>query len=301
MLIRPPFPHVIDSSMLASFRSCQTKFFREYMLHYKPATPSVHLHAGASFARGLEVARRKFYEDGANEPDAIAYGMGALVSAYGTYECPQDSAKSLERMAGALEFYFDRYPMATDDAKPILLGSRRAIEFSFAEPLEAINPETGDPIIFCGRADMVAEFASGVYIFDDKTTSSLGATWSKQWEMRSQFSGYSWAARRTGIPVNGVLVRGVSILKTKYDTQQAITNRADWEIERWYEQVHRDIARMQQMWESGYWDYNLDHACSEFGGCMFLNACKSPDPQPWLDLYFTRRVWDPLLREERDV
>lgn len=298
--MRPPFPHVIDSSMIASFRACPQKFFREYMQHYKPATPSVHLHAGAAYARGLEVTRTKFYDEGICESDATAYGLDALMRAYGDYD-PQDSAKSLERMAGAFEFYFDRYPLATDDAKPVQLGSRHAIEFSFAEPLESLHPETGDPIIFCGRADMIAEFAGGIYIFDDKTTSSLGASWTKQWEMRSQFSGYCWAAKRAGIAVNGVLVRGISILKTKYDTQQAITSRADWEIARWYDQVLLDIERMVEMWKTGYWDYNLDHACAEYGGCMFLNACKSPDPQPWLDLYFTKRIWDPLLREEREA
>lgn len=298
--MRPPIPSVIDSSMLATFRACPIKFFREYVMHYKPATNSVHLHAGAAFARGLEVARKSFYEDGEPESDSIAHGLGALLQAYGDFECPSDSAKSLERMAGAFEYYLTQYPLSTDHATPVILPTgKRAIEFSFAEPLAIKNPETGDPLIYCGRTDMIADFAGGIYIFDDKTTSSLGASWAKQWEMRSQFSGYCWAAKAAGIPVSGVLVRGVSILKTKYDTQQAITNRSPWELDRWEEQLYRDLERMIRMWESGEWDYNLDHACAEYGGCMFQTACKSPDPQPWLDLYFVKRIWCPLLREER--
>ncbi len=68
--------------------------------------------------------------------------------AYGDFQTPEGSAKSLDRMCGALEFYFDRYPLDSDKAQPLLLPSgKRAIEFSFATPLEFPHPVSGDPII----------------------------------------------------------------------------------------------------------------------------------------------------------
>lgn len=298
-MTRPPFPKVLDSTIIASFRSCPRKFELEFLNHWKPQTPSVHLHAGAAYAKGLEVARQEYYENGENEPTAIARGLAALIQAYGDFECPPDSAKSLERTAGAFEFYFDQYPLATDQAVPTVLPSgKRAIEFSFAEPIDLLHPETGDPLIYCGRMDMCVDYAGGVFGHDDKTSSALGASWSRQWDLRSQFTGYCWGAERAGRPLQGFLVRGVSILKTKYDTQQALTYRPPWMIERWYEQLLRDVKRMIQCWEAGYWDYNLDHACAEFGGCTFRQVCLSLDPQPWLESGFTRRVWNPLTREE---
>lgn len=292
------FPAAIDSTMIAAFRACPRKFWLEFAQHWKPKAPSVHLHAGAAFARGLEVARRQFYEEAVPAADAVAAGMGALLAAYDSFDAG-DSPKSLERMAGAFEFYFDRYPLGSDHAVPATLAGRKCIEFSFAEPLPLLHPDSGDPLIYCGRADMIAEFASGIYVFDDKTTSSLGPSWARQWDMRSQFTGYCWAAQRVGLRPNGVLVRGVSILKTKYDTQQAISSRAEWELDRWYDQLLKDIGRMLTSYRLGEWDYNLDHACTEYGGCPFVAPCKSQDPQPWLDLYFEQRVWDPLVREER--
>lgn len=295
------FPAALDSTMIAAWRSCPTKCRREFFEHWKPRQPSIHLHAGAAFARGLEVTRRAFYEEGTPAEDAIATGLGALLTAYGDFDAG-DSAKSLERMAGAFEFYFASYPLETDHATPVQLpGGKRCIEFSFAEPLPLRHPQSGDPLIYCGRADMVADFAGGVYIFDDKTTSSLGPSWARQWDLRSQFTGYCWAAQRAGIPATGALIRGVSILKTKYDTQQAISNRAAWEIERWYEQLLHDVRQMIAAWETGWWSYNLDHSCTEYGGCPFTQACKSPDPQPWLELYFIKRIWDPLARTETEV
>ncbi|MDO8340817.1 MAG: PD-(D/E)XK nuclease family protein [Candidatus Woesebacteria bacterium] len=298
----PMFPHTFDSTMLGAFRSCPQKMFRTYVEHWKPKSESVHLVAGGAFARGIEVARKAFYEQGASEEDAIATGLHALLIAYGDFETPADSAKSATRMAGALEFYFENYPLAEASAVPVAFpNGKLAIEFSFAEPLDILHPVTGDPILYTGRADMIAEFCGGQYCVDEKTTSSLGASWGKQWEMRSQFTGYQWAANKAGMNVQGTLVRGVSILKTKYDHLQHVTYRTPYEVDRWLAQVHRDIERAIEMWKDDYWDYSLDHACAEYGGCSMVNVCKSSEPASWLPMYFDKRVWDPLARQERTV
>ena len=296
---RPPFPAVLDSTTIAAFRSCPQKAFLEFMQHWKSREPSVHLHAGASYARGLEVARTRFYVEGAHPDDAVADGLAALIEAYGDFECPPDSAKSLERTAGALEFYFSRYPLGADSAIPMTLpGGKRGIEFSFLEPLDIKHPVSGDPLLFSGRFDMMVDFENMQLGEDDKTASQLGASWSRQWDLRSQFTGYTWGAGRAGIRLDGFLVRGVSILKTKYDTLQAITYRPQWQIDRWYGQVLRDIQRMIACWESGVWDWNLDHACVEYGGCPFSGVCQMPDPTPLLKQRFVRRVWNPVERTE---
>ena len=249
----------------------------------------------------LWLARKAFFDLGWSREDAEAAGLHALIEAYGDFPCPSDSAKSLERMCGALEFYLAAYPFGDDGMAPHVVGGKNAIEFSFAEPLGINHPVTGDPILYTGRSDLVAEYMNGIYVVDEKTTSSLGASWSKQWEMRSQFTGYVWAARRAGIDAVGAVVRGVSILKTKYDTQQAITHRSPYEIDRWQEQTERDILRAMQMWREGRWDYNLDHACGEYGGCSMVEVCKSSTPEDWLPIYFERRVWDPLARKQLSV
>jgi hypothetical protein len=119
--------------------------------------------------------------------------------------------------------------------------------------------------------------------------------------MRSQFTGYIWAARQQGIKANGAIVRGVSILKTKYDTLEVLTNRSDYEIERWNKQICRDIERAKVMWEEGYWDYNMDGACTEYGGCSFVQICKSSNPEEWLPVSFAQKVWDPLAHAEVSV
>lgn len=298
MTTRPPFPLLWDSSMLSTLRSCKQKFFREYVEHWKPLTLSVHLHAGKAYARGLEVARKAYYSNGASPDAALEAGLAALMEAYGDFECPPDSTKSLTRMLGALEFYFSQYPFETDPVQPLLVNGAPAIEFSFAVPFPVRHPESGEPIIFCGRADMLATFAGAPYVFDDKTTSQLGASWAGQWALRGQFSGYGWAAYETGIDTDGTLIRGVSILKAKYETQQALSPRPRWMIDRWLAQSIYDIEAAISAWKSGWWDYNLDETCNHYGGCMFKRICTSQEPDPWLANYFEQRVWNPLTREE---
>lgn len=327
-MTRPPFPSVIDSSLIAAFRSCPYKAKLDFVQHWKPKSSSVHLHAGAAYAKALEVARTAFYlgeyhiptvtlgaDDQGKQTLSVEWaieqhapgdaraseevGLRAMMASYGDFECPSDSAKSLERMCGAYEFYFSQYPLESDAATPITLPSgRKGIEFSFAEPIDETHPETGDPLLYVGRMDMIVDFAGGIYGEDDKTTSQLGASWGKQWDLRSQFTGYCWGAARMGFPLTGFLVRGVSILKTKYGTQQAITYRPQWMIDRWYEQLLRDVKRMKEMWESGVWDMSLDHACAEYGGCQYRTVCLSEDPTPWLAIGFERRKWDPVTRME---
>src|SRR5215471_4668151 len=133
---RPPFPKVVDSTMLATARSCYQKFFQTYMEHWKPQGESIHLHAGRCFSNGLEMARREHYEWGKDPEESIGRGLVALTEEWGDFQAPEGTAKTLERMLGALEFYFDAYPLDTDKATPMVMPSgKRGIEFSFAEPL----------------------------------------------------------------------------------------------------------------------------------------------------------------------
>lgn len=284
--------------MISCLRSCRQKFALEYLQNWKPRILSHHLHAGACFAAGLEAARRAYWQHSLPPELALQEGLKKIMKDWGDYLPPPDSPKSLERILGALEFYFSVWPFEMDPAKPAKLGDRLGLEFSFAHPLPLSHPVTGEPLVYCGRADQVVEFAGGLYIEDDKTASQLGASWSQQWDLRSQFTGYCWAARESGIRVDGVLVRGVSILKTKYGSAEAITYRPEWQVTRWLDQAVRDIHNAIRCYNEGYWDWALDHACTEYGGCTFRQICMTQDPQPFLELNFQRRHWNPLTREE---
>lgn len=293
------FPNVLDSTMIASW-ACPQKFAWSYVNRYGGAGgKSIHLIAGQAYAKGLEVAR-KAYAVGKSPNECLLLGTTALIEAYGADTvCPPDSAKSLDRMVGALEFYFDRYPLDSDPARIATIGGVPAVEWSFAIPLPFRHPDTGEPILYTGRTDMLCDFAGGLYGLDDKTTSALGPSWSRQWELRSQFTGYAWAARELGVRLAGMIVRGVSILKTKYDTAQAIVNQPDWKIERWVKHRDRVVATMIDSYTKGDWDVALNEECNAFGGCMFKQVCAVPPEHQvtWLNTNYEENLWNPLHKD----
>ncbi len=159
------FPQVVDASFLAAFRACPQRAFRTYIEHWKPKGESIHLVAGKAFASGLEAARRAFFEEGFSDQDALGRGIHALMKEYGDFQPDEGAKKTLERMCGALEYYFEQYPLDTDSARPLEMPSgKSAIEFNFIEPLPYLHPVSGDPILYTGRSDMICSFAEGIYI-----------------------------------------------------------------------------------------------------------------------------------------
>lgn len=303
---RPAFPLVWDNTMRSTFVSCPQKFWWEYGEHYKPRQVSTDLHAGKAWAAGLETARLLFYGQGKGEGEAMAEGLRTLITAYGDFQPPPHKAnKSLERLIEAFRYYSVAFPLAADPVQPYIRKTGKPmVEFSFALPLDPnlLHPETGEPIIYSGRADMIATYAGAVSVYDDKTTSQLGPKWGNQWNRRSQFSGYAWAAREYGIPVSQVVIRGVAILKTEINHAQAITVRTPHMVEEWRIQAIRDIRRAIECWREGYWDLNLADECSAYGGCLFQQPCMSPEPENWLQgPNFEKRIWDPVTRNENVI
>lgn len=306
-MTRPPFPLVWDNTMRVSFITCPQRFAWEYLRHFKHTAPSTDLHAGKAWAHALETARMAFYGDKVPSEDAIALGLEALVQSYGDFTPPKNKEnKSLDRLIQAWLYYFKAFPFDLDPVQPLMnpYTGKPMVEFSFVLPLdpELVHPETGEPLLYSGRADMLASYAGAASVYDDKTTSSLGPKWAEQWDRRSQFTGYCWAAQAYGLQVSQVVVRGIAILKTDINHAQAITPRSPHHIEEWHHQIKRDLKRAIECWKEGFWDKNLADACASYGSCLFKQPCSSPNPEPWLTGgNYAVRVWNPATRSDDEV
>jgi hypothetical protein len=301
---KAPFPAVIDNTMREAFRNCPTKFYWAHIRQKASATPSIHLHAGGAFAKGLEVTRLEFYQNGRSEPEAVALGSLALRETYGTFDADNgytDHAKSCSGMLRAFEDYFMEYPLGRDIIEPYKTpDGKAALEFSFAIPTGVTHPVSGEPILYAGRFDMLGvRNGEAIYVVDEKTSGSLGQAWASQWDLNSQFTGYIMAAKHYGIPVAGAIIRGIGLLKTKITHQQVMLHRPDWQIERWWNQLHRDLRMMVAQWEAdpgdgSEFDLALGTACSNYGGCGFKRLCMSPTPEDWIPVYYKDHTWSPL-------
>jgi hypothetical protein len=159
-----------------------------------------------------------------------------------------------------------------------------------------LHPETHAPLLYAGRLDVVLDIYSGRYLTDDKTTSALGYSWPAQWDMRGQFTGYAWGASELGIQIDGSLVRGVSILKTKYDHAQAIVHQPRWKLDEWKRATCDKLQHAIELYHRGIEIPAFGEACNEYGGCEFKSPCMVRDHIEWLNANFVERNWNPLER-----
>lgn len=306
----PKFPTTIDSTMRAAFVACPHKFYRSYIRGIHSPYESVHLHFGGAIARGIEVARKCYYIDGMSPYDAIDQGNLALLEYWGDADFDNEK-KTLESCIEAFELYLTKaYPLGSDSIVPYQIGEHGhpIIENSFAIPIDVGHPETGQPLLYSGRHDMVAVLRSAyggtpwradqVWSVDEKTTSQMGPTWANQWRLRGQFIGYTWALRQLDIPCVGTLVRGICIYKSNQPKfQEAYVQVSSELIDRWYRQLRSDVLHMVECWRSGYWDFNLGESCSAYGGCDQLKLCELSDPEPYILANYSEKRWDPIERK----
>lgn len=310
-----PFPRVIDATMRSAYLLCPHYFYRRHCQGLSSQeAPSIHLHFGACLAKGLETVRRG-YASGLPQGMALRSGFDAIITHWGNYPTEivssnrSESVKSLASCLLALDDYFMEWPLDTDPVQVAYYEGKPCIEFSFALPIPGTrHPDTGEPILYAGRFDLIGTFEGSYWGLDDKTTGRASSNWNDQWKLRGQFIGYSWGARQYGMPLAGFLVRGIQPLVggTKL-LPTTIIPMPNWKIERWLVQLHRDVERMlgcwrQQYWHKEEWPRIMDTGCYSYNRpCEFLPLCNSQHPERWESDY-TVRYWNPLeLKGDGDV
>lgn len=295
----PNFPSVVDSTMLSDYLACPRKFFWSYVRRIQSAKPSIHLHFGAALAAGVDAMRQSFYGLGKTTAGALADGFRMICVKWGTEDLDAFPPKTFFACVELLHYYTLIHPLDTDPIQPFMRADGMpATEFTFAIPLEIINPETLDPIIYAGRFDLLGHYNNSLFVVDEKTTSQLGPTFLSQWGLRGQFLGYCWAAQQYGYPVAGAVVRGLKVAATGFDHAEPIVYAPGWLLAEWQAHLHHQLSRLILDWEAGYWDKNLDNACTHYGGCQYRMLCETNNPEPWIETHYEPRTWNPLHKGE---
>lgn len=292
--------------MLSCFRSCPRKFYLEFCYGLRPAGLSVDLHAGACFATAIETVYREVWLHKSPLDTAMLKAHAAMLVAWGDFEIPEwkSTAKTFDRMWELVEFYFTKYSPRTDHIQPYFAADGNpTFEYSFAIPLMLedgfpLHP-SGEPFLYSGRIDLLGQMGNRTVIRDEKTMGrSFSSDWSQLWNLRGQFMGYVWAIQQLGIDCDTVVIRGMSVLKTLLDTQEATKTFSRFMIERWYDQLRRDLWRIHRSWDENHFDFNFGETCTSYGKpCIFHNSCESFTPEAWFADFEVRR-WSPLTRSK---
>lgn len=326
----PFFPLTISSTLLESWNTCNTKGYREFLQHLSRGrdSKSVHLVAGASYARGLEVARRCFFEQGESSEYSQALGEEALVEEYGDfvpYSGDKDK-KSLQNVINLYREYFETFPLESDAFVPATLEDEEAaIEYPFAIELPILHPDLGIPLRFVGRFDMLVEFDGKLYGLDDKTKSGYPSQKQKEsdlaaqylvsagrgkgavepaWATRGQFSGYSWAMKQLGVDLEGFIIREAWFMSgSSWLHRQVFTPRREKQIEAWGEQMIRQVEKLVEDYKkiqagaetTEVFDMVNDSAlCIKYGSvCPFMELCTGELSENYIESAFVQEIWVP--------
>jgi hypothetical protein len=308
-MISPPeansFPAYLDSSMISAGNSCEMQFFFRYIRHLAPKTQSVHLIAGGAFAAGIEAFRLALWQNKQSQDAALKAALTAAILHWGDYTPPDETPKSLIRVGQALyKYFFEWYKPESDLLQPYFWadGSISA-EMTFAIPLPGTeHPETNEPIMYVGRPDFLGVYGADslTMLLDEKTCSQLGAQWTRNWDLRSQFIGYNWATRQIlNIKPEGTIVRGICFRKNGLDTAEVVILQPDYLIERWLERTVHITNRLVNAWKTKYFAYDFDNGCTAYGGCSFLPLCTKKEYENWIDLDYNIQQWDPIGLNDR--
>lgn len=308
---RPPFPEVVDNTMRSTYRKCGMSFFQEHLLCRVMGADNIHLVAGGAFAEGNDAFRKSYFDkDSEFYKDfdmATVRGAYALIKHYGYDEQREQrddwkaSPKSCDRLLAAFFEYWNFFNPKACAGKPYYFDGKVASELGGTFELEVLHPETGKPLKHSFRFDYVEDRQGDIWLGDDKTTSSLGPSWARQWDLRSQFIAYTYAAREVlDIPAVGVIARGTGILKTQINHLEVPVRFPNHVIVKWWEQVNKDFQQMVDDWTAGKWDYDFADGCAAYGGCKFVDACKSKIPHRVLNS-MPIRVWNPEDPENSPV
>ena len=295
------FPAVIDNTMRTAGDACWRKFQLAHIHNLRKSDPSIHLTAGGAFAAGLEVLRKEYYGGNKAMHSCLARAYIAAIKHWDeSLDDPLlDEAKSLPNVLCAIRYYAYEFPLSTDWIQPLRgENDEPLIEFTFALPLPYNNPQTGDPILYCGRFDMFADYGGEPAVYDDKTATQLGAQWVNGWALDSQMSGYIYAARQHGYDTHTAIIRGVSFLKKSFGNAQAIEHRTDFELNDWALTLEHNVQQMLHYWQKlgplEPWPKSLGQACKAYGGCPYVSLCRKENWKEWIEPDFGVFVWNPL-------
>jgi hypothetical protein len=275
------FPETISNSKLED-ALCLIKFRQKYIDRIRPVGKSVHLTTGAAFAAGLAGTRTAFFMNGKAEEAAINEGLRDLLKAWDIEEDITRGKKNLFSTIDALHVYFQRFPLGSDPI-PLILG-QTTVEFDFALPLPVTHPDTGQPILYSGRCDMIGGNKGApqhLFIVDEKTTSYLGDSWAQKMLLKGQLMVYVWAGREHGFPILAAFVRGIAFRTNDgFDMPEVPLWYKDFHIERWYNSTVSKVKHLVRAYQENDWPYDFSTACTQFNSiCPYYSRCLAKNPE----------------------
>jgi len=305
-----------DATSLSTFKACPRKFYYTQMLSLRGKERAAPLVFGGHLHDALERYERALHA-GVPFNDAVRDTVIYLLKVTTTrvkfvnqetkkeeerliFWTTDDTTRTRETLVRAFVWYTEQF--RNDPLKAyILANGKPALELSFRLELPLKTPN-GNPYLWCGHIDKVAELQGNLYIQERKhTKQTLAPSYFDKYSPNTQVTGYIFsAAVILQRPVGGAFIDAAQTAVSFSRYARGMQNRTQDQISEWYRGTLYWIKQAEACAVDNFWPMN-EESCSNFGGCPFRSVC-SKDPKVrknFLDSDFEHRAWNPL--EDREV
>jgi hypothetical protein len=213
-----------------------------------------------------------------------------------------DPTRSRESLVRSLVWYTEHYK---DDVLKtyIFPDGTPAIELPFRFDLPIETP-TGDPYIYCGTIDKVAEMAQHLWNVERKhTKNTMGSGYFRGYNPNAQVTGYSFAGKVIlHAPVSGTIVDATQVTVGFNRFMRHIASRNEEQLNEWLVNTLHWIKQAETYARQEFWPMN-EESCHKYSGCQFIGICsKSPGSRAgWLEKDFIKNPWNPLKEKKEEV
>ena len=266
-------------SGLSLLSSCAFKFYLSYVRNLERPGINMPLHCGDAGHVALNVLYTEAWDR--------KLALEAFRASWGDVKPPLEGKHAfLTRGHGesVLEAYIDdreSHPTMLEEAA-VYEGAEKLLTFDWPSP-----DGSGEFITLRGMPDLPMKFPNGGnYVVDHKwTTMWLNSWWEKQFKVGHQLKIYAaMMAQKEGISFDGGFVNAIYMGKSPKSDWSKIQSSPNRLIQIDFTPKHleetwrwaRGIQAIEETCESlGIWPQN-ERACSDWGGCEFLELCEAP-------------------------
>jgi hypothetical protein len=302
------FDYLIDNSSLEVFNSCARSAQFKLVNKKIPAGRRSPLEFGKAAHNALELR----YSAGGGQindfmrQEVIAKGVRYLQ----VDSVPEpDDWRNADQMRNLLTQYLKTYEVEPFD----ILAVEKPFSLPLCEiPIDLPDPQTGKQVktirvYWTGKIDIVAEnFRKSAFVLDHKTTSMLGATFWKQFELSNQMMGYCWAATQIyERPVYSVMINVLGSRKPTKTGKGIELDRNSYhyrvdQIESWKVNTETLVADFLSHYFRSYFPMQTMWCVGKYGTCPYHDVCSLPLPQQPTILnsgMYETDTWSPLNDE----
>lgn len=311
----------IDNSTLEKFQTCPRSAFY-YVIHRRTPNPSEALIAGGALHNGLEY----LYTHGlttSNLPNACAEvdKHFALNPSQYTWRNPHLVYKALEQYVSKYEGN-DPFEIVEYEGKPFVersfeleLGSVE-LNRELAWSQKYLCGEGEDTplhvrklfIVWIGKVDMLIRDMLGLRVLDHKTSSIMGDTFWRNFELSQQTLGYTWAAGKIfgetpkGFMANVIYWRpprkNENMGRVEFHRQQY--QYSEERIAEWEADIYASCVDFVQSMVRNHFPGYRTWCSGKYGMCAYHDVCTVDNPKMRMAMLetglYSNVDWDPTKK-----